>query len=350
MKRISKEKGCMKLQVENLEDLWYLSQVIDPGDLVSGKTTRKIKIGGELDRNQRVVKKTVYIEVQVEKTDFSRGSDLLRVSGTITKGPEDVALGSYHTINVEEFSTIKLTKEKWLKFQSDMIKEATDTKVAHILLVVMDREEVYFAKLKKYGYEFLSSIKGSVQKKGVEEKIKGGFYKEILAQIQEYDKRNSLANIVIASPSFWKEDLLKVINDQDMRGRITLATCSSVGKTAFDELLRRDEVKSALKQDKITKEIHLVEELLKRISVQGNAVYGEKETIQAGTAGAIEKLLLTDTFIHKKREEGDYQQIETLMKTVDTMDGEIAIISGDHEGGKKLGGIGGIAGLTRYRI
>ena len=45
-----------------------------------------------------------------------------------------------------------------------------------------------------------------------------------------------------------------------------MATCSSVDKTGINEVLKRPEIKEALKQDRITKEISLVEELLAEIS------------------------------------------------------------------------------------
>ena len=54
-------KGVVKLRVNDMDDLWYLSHIIDTGDLVKGKTTRKIKIGdGE---NAKTVKKTLTLKV-----------------------------------------------------------------------------------------------------------------------------------------------------------------------------------------------------------------------------------------------------------------------------------------------
>jgi len=44
------------------------------------------------------------------------------------------------------------------------------------------------------------------------------------------------------------------------------------------------------------------------------------------------------------------KEIDELMKTVEKMRGEIHIISGEHDGGKKLDGLGGIGGLLRFRI
>ncbi len=346
MKIIHREKGLIKIKVESQEDLWHLSQVIDPGDLVSSKTTRKIKIGD--DNNQKVVKKTLHLEIKAEKNEFKDST--LRISGTITQGPDDIPLASHHTISVEENSELRIIKERWLKFQDDIIKEASSTKVSPTLLVVMDREEAFFAKLKRNGYEILSTIKGNVQKKRSDTTQTGDFYKDILTSIQEYDKRFGLNHIILASPSFWKEDFLKRVSDPSLKGKIIQATCSTVGRNSFDELLRRDEVKSALKADRITKEINLVEKLLSEISKEGNAVYGKQETIRAGESGAVSHLLILDTFIQDTRSQGTYESIDRAMKTVDSMEGEIIIVSHDHEGGKKLAGLGGIAGITRYKF
>jgi len=65
--------GEIKVLAENLDDLWYLSQVIDEGDLVSGKSFRKVKLGGESDRSSSV-KKPVFVKIVVEKIELADGS------------------------------------------------------------------------------------------------------------------------------------------------------------------------------------------------------------------------------------------------------------------------------------
>ena len=126
------EKGKVKLKVENLDDLWYLNQIIETNDLVKGKTLRKIKIGKEEQRRQKITKKAVFLLLQVDKVEFSKFSNILRVSGIIKEGPEDVPLGSYHTFNVEKNSIITIIKQNWLKFQIDKIKEASKETLSKI--------------------------------------------------------------------------------------------------------------------------------------------------------------------------------------------------------------------------
>ena len=48
--------------------------------------------------------------------------------------------------------------------------------------------------------------------------------------------------------------------------------------------------------------------------------------------------------------EDKYGGIENIMKIVDNTKGDILIVSSDHEAGKKLDGLGGIAAILRYKI
>ncbi|MBW2993715.1 mRNA surveillance protein pelota [Candidatus Woesearchaeota archaeon] len=340
--------GIVKLQPENQDDLWYLSTIIDSGDLVKGYTLRKIKLGKEDARKAQVKKKKVFLEIKTEKIDFK--ADLLRLSGIVMQGPEDVPRGAHHTFNIEPKDVLSIIKEKWLKFQIDKLKEAATAKLPKILIIIHDREEALFALSKRKGYEFLSDIKGDVQKKAVEQKVKSTFYLDVIKKTQDYSKKYKIQHIILASPAFWKEDLMKQLKDDELKQKITLATCSSVNKTAINEVLKRPEIQEVLKKDRIAKEIALVEQLLGEISKNENASYGIKETKLAADAGAIKILLITDRLIKTAREKQQYSKLDSIMKTTDNMKGEIHIISSDHEAGKKLDGLGGIGAILRYKI
>lgn len=350
MKTIFKElrKGIIKLKAENLDDLWLLSTMIEEGDLVKGHTTRKIKLGKEDERSARVVKKKIFVKLKVEKVEFSDSS--LRILGTIEEGPDDIAKGSHQAITVEENDVITIIKEEWLKYQLDKIKEACEEKKAKILICIMDREEAYFALMKKYGYDLLTRLKGDVIKKGIEEKKISSFYNDVIKVLKEYDKKYEFDSIILASPAFWKEDLMKELKDEMLKKKITLATCSSCDEKAFNEVLKRKEVEQVLKLDRIAKEIKIVEKILEEICKKGKVAYGLKETRNSVNAGAVESLAITDSFIKKSRENGSYGEIERLMKLTEKTKGEVHIISSEHDGGKKLDGLGGIAALLRYKL
>lgn len=342
--------GKIKLKVDTLDDLWYLNAIIEENDRVSGATERKIKVGEGTERNQQVIRKTIFLEIVVEKVEFHKYANILRVSGKITNGPEDVARGTYHTFNIEEETKIEITKQKWLHYQLEKLKEATETKTANVLICIVDRDEAHFALLKKYGYEYLLEMKGDVQKKASPEKVKATFYVDVVKQIEDYEQRYQLDKIILASPGFWKEYLQDEIKKKDVAKKIVLATCSDAGKTAFEEVLKRPETIAALKDDRIVKEIMLVDELFKEIMKDGKAAYGLGETEKAAEAGAVSELLVTDALIQKMRQENTFEKLDKIMKIVDQTNGNVHIVSAEHEGGKKLDGLGGIAAILRYKM
>jgi len=338
------KQGEAKVLVENPDDLWFLNNIIDKGDIIKGKTLRKIKATEKASAER----KKVFLAIQVEKTEFT--AEELRVAGKVTEGPEDVPHGSYHTFSVEVGSKITIIKPEWLRYQLDYLKEATAAKVPKIIICVFDREEALFAKLTRDGYEMLTTIKGKVAKKAVQEKVKETFYSEIIKQLEEYDRRFELDRIILASPAFWREELCKVLTNQELRKKIIQATCSGVDETAIAEVLKRKETHEALRQERISTEMSIVEDLFARIAKAGNAAYGMIETRQAAEAGAVEHLLVTDKLIQRLREENRFSELDSIMKTVERTRGKVWIISTEHEGGKRLQGLGGIGAILRYKL
>ena len=338
--------GEVKILVENQDDLWCLSQVIENSDNIKGKTLRKIKVNEAAE----AIKKLVFMFIIVENVEFSESMNSLRVSGKVLEGPEDVPKGSYHTFNLEEGSIITLIKEKWYSYQIEKIKDATESKIPKILICVFDREEAFIALMKRNGYDLLIKLKGDVARKRVEVKTKGSFYAEIIKILEEYDKRYGAEKIILASPAFWKEELFEELKNDVLKKKIVQATCSSVDETSINEVLKRDEVKDVLKQDRVSKEIKLVEVLFTNISKNDLAAYGINEVEKCAQAGAIEILLVTDNLIKKTRQENIFNKLEKIMQMVDNSKGKIIIISSEHQGGKKLDGLSGIGGILRYKL
>ena len=74
--------GELKAVPENLEDLWHLEKVIEPGDLVEGKSTRRFKTS----EGESGEKKVVTLQIQAEKIELSRHANALRITGKIIAG------------------------------------------------------------------------------------------------------------------------------------------------------------------------------------------------------------------------------------------------------------------------
>lgn len=333
-------QGIVKIQITNNEDLWYLSHIIQPLDQVSGSTERKIKIGEE--PNIKIVRKKVFLTLQIQKTEYEPETHSLRTLGTILKGPEDVSLGSHHSFNLTIRDEIEIKKD-WPNYLLEKLEEATKEST-DFLIVIFDRETARFGELKKTGYKEISKINGTVSKKHVET-ASTNFYKEISKIIQEYEQRYK--KIILASPSFWKEYLLKELPDT-LKNKIIQSTINSVDDTSIKELFSREELKNTLENFKASQEENLIEQIMTAISKE-QACYGYQDSKEKIELGACQTILVSENLLKEFKEKEQYQEIDNLLKLAESMNTKINILT-DKDSMKKLDSLGGIAGELRWKI
>lgn len=336
----------VRLEIENKDDLWYLFQIVEEQDLCSGRTERKIKIG-EGD-NTKTVKKFFFLEIKVEKAEFHAFSGDLRISGKITQGNEDVPQGQYHTFNVEIGTVITVKKKKFYGYQIDKLEDALKNKYTNILIIAVDRGESTFALLKKYGYEVINTLEGEVEHKTLAAQPRTDFFSDVLELTKSIEKDYDIHETIIASPSVWTKKLSELAEEKQLKSNIIYTVCNTGNKSAINEILKRDEIKKLLKNERAAKELDVVEMLLKQIAIGKKYAYGLKDVKEKVEMGAVENLLITDSFIKLKRQENSFFQIEFLMDNVENTNGNIIVISSENEAGVKLNSLGGIAALLRY--
>ncbi|MFP4523696.1 MAG: mRNA surveillance protein pelota [Candidatus Woesearchaeota archaeon] len=337
------KKGFMHLKAETAEDLWLLSRVLTIGDSARGQTERKLKLGGEDERNQKVTRKKMTLTVRVEKAEYEH--DALRISGPITDGPEEVARGEYHTLTITPDDDVKVTKQAWMEWQLKAIKESTRGTKENILVALFDREQALFARLTGKGAQVISTMKGQVEKKDQDDQAKGDFWQDVAKQLDEYDQRYRPRSIIAGSPAFWKDYLKKALSDEVQKKTI-YATVSDVNEQALQEVLKRPELKNALEQDRNAQERKLLDELLAAIAKDQGA-YGVDEVEFKAQEGNLKRLLVSDAFLMRKREENEYEKVEDIMKAAERGKADVTIVT-NKEACKQLDGLGGVAGLTRW--
>ena len=335
--------GQWRVTPENADDLWLLSVVIEPGDRCTAVTTRKIV------KNEQVAeRKTMVLTLEVEKVGLEGES--LRVLGVVREGPEDVPSGEHHSFSLEPGTSITIVKTQWSHDQVQRLREACETQPPSVLIVAFDRDEASIAMMRRNGYQLLAHLTGQVEKKRMAERQGADFYDQLVNVVKEYDERLKPRSIIIASPGFWKDEFLKKVSDPALRKKFTLATTSGGHEQAIGEVLHRDEVRSALAQDRTTKELRFVEQLLEGVAKGSAVAYGVKDVETAAESGAVATLLITDGRIAQARKEKAFDRLDNLMRQVDSTKGEVVIIGSGHEGGKRLDGLGGIGAMLRYRV
>lgn len=323
----------IKLQVESLEDLWHLKHVIEKNDLVTAKTFRKtsVKSGGEYSYGD---KRPMVLTIKVEKSEWKSEEGVLRVTGQIVEGPEDVPKQAYHSLNIELNSVISIKKEKWKMHHLERLERAK-IKRNEILVCLLDREEADFAVLRESGIEMKAKIE-NYDKEDMEK-----FYEKIIAYIKELKKGDGYETIVFAGPGFERENILKYANEKKEKlGNVILEHTSSIGVNGVHELLKKASHR-LIKESRIAKESEYVNEILKRIRSDGLVVYGKGETEKAVEMGAVETLFISQEKV---------DEYESLMEMEEKMGGKVVIIGDDHELGEQFLHLGGIAGFLRFKV
>lgn len=346
MKVLKKElrfgEGEISLITESLDDLWHLKYILEPGDLVFAFTKRRIEGATDKLRPEKADKRTIRLGITVEKVEFHKFSNRLRVHGTILEG---IDTGAYHTLNIEEGTNLSIVK-KWKNDQLERIKEAEIAGLRpKVIIATIEEGEASIGMVRQFGVEESSSLRQSLGKG--EGNRRNEFFGELAAQLKWASEK--VDAVILAVPGFTKEDFLDFLKtrDQELAKKIVLEDTSSIGISGFQEVLRRGAVDRIMEESRIGREACLIEDLMKEISMNGRAAYGMTDVRNAQSLGAIETLLITDELLRTEREGNS---IDGFLKSVEHSQGRIVVFSTEFEPGKKLESLGGIAALLRFRV
>ncbi len=330
--RFRGEKGEIKLVPESLDDLWHLKYIIEPGDIVFSLTKRVRESDDKIRSDKERI--TVRLGVEVERVEFHRFSNRLRITGRIVAGIED---SGYHTINITVGKELSIMK-KWKDEQLKRIRMATERR-PEILIVTIEEGEAIAGFVREWGIEEVFDVKRTYSK---DSSLRTEFFHDVLKKIDELEFKY----LVVAGPGFTKDDFIKFIREKRGINAIKCDT-SSIGTRGFVEVLKRGVLERIAGEVRLCEEARYIEELLKRISKNEKVAYGLDEVKKAYEFGAIETLMIVDEFLIKQREKWD---IDRFLREIEDMNAKIIIMSSDFEPGRILMSLGGIAALLRFSI
>src|SRR3989344_3879137 len=290
----NKREGVAKLKINLLDDLWHLSKIIEPSDLITGRIERKIKFSGSEERAKAERK---FYTAKIRTARVQLESTFLKIFGEIVEGSDELSKGA-HTLDVKIGFEISIEKD-WKDYQIKRLKEAEKAASApKAIICVLDDEQATIAALTAIGISYLGQFELGLAKKRYVEKARERM-QELVDEIFRLDKQSKPDYVIIASPLFWKDELLKKLQEKEPK---------IINKVKFEN------VKNAVE------------------------------------AGAVDDLLLTDSLIATYREKDKFEELEQLIDAVEGKGGKVNIISSDNEAGDKLDGLGGIAVLLRFKI
>ncbi|MBN1923408.1 MAG: mRNA surveillance protein pelota [Nanoarchaeota archaeon] len=343
------KKGYVKLVVQSLDDLWYLSKIVGEGDIVSGLTYRKLSVNEKEGERKRV-----YLKIRVEKVEFTEFSNNLKILGVITEARDErVAVGDHHSFILGTSSEIEIEKE-WNSVDKNYLIRSEQRKDIDLLIVACDYGDASFAYYHEYGLEHagtLSEELGGKKELKAFEKNKEEYLKKLLETINETARNRGIKKILIGGASMITDSLNKLYKNYDyLKDKTFLAKINYSGRNGINELIQKGEVDKIIKDNVYSENVKIVNKLLELISKNGKATYGFKQVKKAAEASAVSDLLITDNTIAKYRQENKYEELDRLILTAEGNKAKIHIIPSNTEHGEAVDNLTGIAAILRYNI
>jgi len=333
------KKGFVIIKIDVNDDLWYLENILEIGDLVKSRTLRSLFIERE-GKRIKAGRKPMVLKIEVEKIEFQKYSNKLRLTGKIKEGPDEAQVGSYHTIEVELGTVLTIYKKVWAQYQINKLNKA-QTRVPEILIAVTDSTQVTFGLLKRSGVEIISEFRNphSIQD---EDKLPE-FYKKVANEINRF---SDVKKIILAGPGFAKEHVQKIIqnNYSEIKDKLIIDSVSSATESGINEILKKGTLEKVIKESEIVKESQIIQEFFIHLNKDdGLAVYGLEQIKEADNAGAVKIFIISEENIRK-------EEVDQLARQVEDKKGTIEIVSKTHNLGEQFYRMGGLGAILRFRI
>lgn len=337
------KEGEIRLTPENTEDLWHIERILTQGDRIVSKSFRRYK-ATEGDAGE---KKLVTIKLLVEKVEFSRFANRLRVTGKILEGtPEEfVQQGSYHTVDIEQDFPVSIIKDRWMSHHLSRIKQAiVETKRPKLGMLVMDESKAIYATLRGYGVEYELELENNASKRDDKfDDKKLAFFGEIMKKLQS----TQVGRIIVAGPGFGTENLMKFIKQKDpqLAKKIIIEHCTYAERTGINELLKRGVVSKVASEERAGTELALMEKFSTELRRESGLVaYGLEEMRNAVASSAVETLMVIDELLRNDK------KIEAVVEEAEKKKVKLVVFSHESDGGRELEGYGGFAALLKFRM
>lgn len=361
MKIVAKKLKTGKIVVvpEDMDDLWHLYNVILPGDQVAARTVRRVRRdSGDTSRPDKGERRRMFIRLIVEEVALHKYSNRLRVKGKILEGPEDfVSTGTYHTINIEPTLKVEIIKERWPNLLIRRLQDAASRKGQRLIVIAVEEGQASIGIIDDSGIDVRVEIHGTSRGKygkyiqTVE--TMDQMFSGISLQLQELLERlPENTRVVIVGPGSTKEKLAEYLKSKvpTSKGRVLFEHVSTGTVAGIYEALNRGIVERIASEIRLNREIHLMGEVMKHLGKDtGKTAYGWDDIVRAVQFGAVETLLVLDKLFREAQP--DYRRkLENVMRQVEKQAGSLEIFSADHEAGKQLEGLGGLAALLRFKL
>ncbi|KAJ5523308.1 eRF1 domain 3 [Penicillium frequentans] len=379
--------GTVTLFPEEPEDMWHAYNLIRPGDLLRASAIRRVTTTQDTGSTSSA-RVHLNLEIRVKNLDFDPQSSQLHVSGQIVNETAHTKIGQFHTLDLELNRNFTLEKDVgsdgegvgWDSIAVEMLKDAVDEggkRRAEAVAVVMQEGLAHICFIGQFQTILKQKIEMSVPRKrqggGDHDKGMGKFFKvtlETLLRQMEFNtsitsgsNNETVRPILLASPGFVATGFHKYIQTEAsttpalrrLLSSVVVVHSASGYTNSLSEVLQSPAVKTLLADTKYARETKLMDDFMDQLRKEtSKATYGPREVESAVDQGAVGRgggVLIVSNRLFRSQNIAERKRWVGLVDRVrDVEGGEVRILSSDHESGKRLEGLGGIAALLTFPV
>ncbi|KAL8871823.1 MAG: hypothetical protein Q9174_002426 [Haloplaca sp. 1 TL-2023] len=364
--------GFVTLYPEDPEDMWHIYNLIRPKDLLRASAVRRVTTEAATGsvNSQRV---HTTFTIRVVSLDFDPQSSQLHVAGKIAQETPWARTGQYHTLDLELHRNFTLTKpgeDAWDSVARGIIKDSCNpVKSVDVWAVVMQEGLANVAILTGARTVHRNRIEMSVSRKrgtaGDHNKTMEKFFQTTLDTLLRQIDLNESKPILLASPGFTAISFQKFILDLATRtgnkallaqkANIVVTHSSSGHLHSLNEILQKPEVISRVKDTQYGRESKLMDNFMTLLRKDdGRAWYGPSEVEKAVEKGAVGRgggtLLISNALFRAQDISIRKRWVSLVDKVRDVEGGEVRTLSSEHESGRRLEALGGIAAILTFPL
>jgi protein pelota len=216
--------GSISLIAEEGEDLWHVYNLLSKDDLLKATTIRRVVTEGSTGSTEKTSHK-ITLTIQVDTLFYDVQANALRVNGRNAVENKWVKMGGYHTLDLELHRPFTITKECWDVIHLERIQDCCDVaKRAEIAAVVLQEGLAQICLVTENMTIVRQRIESNVPKKRrgtTTDHDKGmiRFMDQIYQGICQHINFEMIKILIIASPGFYKDNLLKYIVEEALRNQ-----------------------------------------------------------------------------------------------------------------------------------
>ncbi|KKK24861.1 hypothetical protein P175DRAFT_0471975 [Aspergillus ochraceoroseus IBT 24754] len=380
--------GSVTLIPEEPEDMWHAYNLICPGDLLYASAIRRVTTTGATGAtsSSRV---RLTLEIRVKNLDFDPQNSQLHVSGQIVNETQHTKIGQHHTLDLELNRQFTLEKGSgaddegtgWDSVAVEALKDAVDeggNRRAEAVAVIMQEGIAHICFIGQFRTILKQKVEMSVPRKrqgggGDHDKGMSKFYQVTLDTLLRHMEFNtsltSMTNdavrpVLLASPGFVAAGFQKYIQSvattstpglKRLLPSLVVVHSASGYLHSLTEVLQSPTVKAMLSDTKHARETKLMDEFEEQLRKETNrATYGPREVESAVDQGAVGRgggVLIISNRLFRSQDVTERKRWVSLVDRVrDVEGGEVRVLSSEHESGRRLDGLGGIAALLTFPI